>query len=82
MRERGWLSAVVWMAVVCAAGAVRAADIVSTYPSRPIRIIAPTTPGARSAWRAFNLLAGPALLLAFGGLRQLWLRRRAREGVA
>lgn len=44
--------------------------------------LSPTTPGARSAWRAFNLLAGPALLLAFGGLRQLWLRRRAREGVA
>jgi ABC-type uncharacterized transport system involved in gliding motility auxiliary subunit len=41
--------------------------------------LSPTTPGERSAWRAFNLLAGPAVLLAFGGLRQLWLRRRARE---
>ena len=44
-----------------------------------IASLSPTTPGERSAWRAFNLLAGPAALLAFGGLRQLWLRRRARE---
>ncbi len=38
--------------------------------------LAPTTPGERSAWRAFNLLSGPAVLLLFGALRQLWLRRR------
>ena len=36
-----------------------------------------TTPGERSGWRGFNLLAGPIVLLALGGLRQVWLLRRA-----
>jgi gliding-associated putative ABC transporter substrate-binding component GldG len=39
--------------------------------------LAPTTAGERSLWRAFNLLFGPVVLLAAGGARQLWLRRRA-----
>ncbi len=36
-----------------------------------------TTPAERGAWRAFNLLLGPAVLLAGGAARQAWLRRRA-----
>jgi hypothetical protein len=39
--------------------------------------LASTTPGQRAAWRAFNLLAGPLALFAFGAARQLWFRRRA-----
>ncbi|MFZ5480432.1 MAG: GldG family protein [Myxococcota bacterium] len=38
-----------------------------------------TTANERTGWRLFNLLAGPALLLAFGGARQLWFRRRAQR---
>lgn len=40
-----------------------------------------TSPGERAGWRAFNLLAGPLVLLGFGAARQGWLRRRgARAG--
>jgi hypothetical protein len=41
--------------------------------------LAATTPGERTGWRVFNLLAGPAALFAFGAGRQLWFRRRARR---
>lgn len=37
--------------------------------------LASTTPAEQSAWKAFNLLAGPLLLLIYGAVRQL--RRRA-----
>lgn len=37
-----------------------------------------TTPGEQLAWKAFLLLAGPALLFGYGGLRLLRYRRRAR----
>ena len=47
----------------------------ATVPS-----LSATTPGERAAWRAFNLLSGPVVLLAFGGARQLWLRRRRAAG--
>lgn len=49
----------------------------ATVPS-----LAATSPGERAGWRAVNLLAGPAALFAFGGLRQLWLRRRAARRAA
>lgn len=49
----------------------------ATVPS-----LAATTSGERTAWRVFNLAAGPAVLFAFGGLRQLWLRRRAARKAA
>ncbi len=39
--------------------------------------LAVTTPEEQNGWRAFHLLMGPALLLAWGGWRQLRLRRRA-----
>lgn len=45
--------------------------------SATVPTFATTTPGERSGWRAFNLLAGPIVLLALGGVRQVWLRRRA-----
>jgi gliding-associated putative ABC transporter substrate-binding component GldG len=38
-----------------------------------------TSPTEQNLWKAFNLLVGPALLLAFGVSRQLWFRRRARR---
>lgn len=37
----------------------------------------PTTPSEQLGWKAFNLLAGPLALLAFGLSRQVWFRRRA-----
>lgn len=37
--------------------------------------LSPTTPGEQTAWKLFNLLTGPLLLLGFGVLRQL--RRRS-----
>ncbi len=36
----------------------------------------PTTSGERSAWRGFNLAAGPGLLLLYGGWRQVRARRK------
>lgn len=36
-----------------------------------------TEPAERAAWRVFNLALGPALLLAYGALRQARYRRRA-----
>lgn len=41
-----------------------------------------TTPGERAGWRAFALVAGPAVLLLVGAGRQGWLRRRPRPGSA
>ncbi len=38
--------------------------------------LSPTTPAERTGWRVFNLAAGPLLLLAYGGARQLRARRR------
>lgn len=39
--------------------------------------IPPTTPGEQMAWKAFNLLVGPGLLLGYGALRQIRRRRQA-----
>ncbi len=41
-----------------------------------------TSSGERTGWRVFNLAAGPLLLFGAGGLRQLWLRRRAARKAA
>lgn len=40
----------------------------------------PTTPAERAGWRVWNLLAGPAVLLVYGAVRQARFRRR--KGVA
>jgi tripartite-type tricarboxylate transporter receptor subunit TctC len=45
MRQRGLLVFLFGIIIAYAAGSVRAADLAAAYPSRPIRIIAPTTPG-------------------------------------
>jgi gliding-associated putative ABC transporter substrate-binding component GldG len=39
--------------------------------------MAPTTPGARVAWRTLNLALTPVLLLAVGAVRQVWRRGSA-----
>jgi ABC-type uncharacterized transport system involved in gliding motility auxiliary subunit len=44
--------------------------------------LASTTPAEQAGWKAFNLLAGPLALLAFGAGRQVWFRRRARRSGA
>ncbi len=41
--------------------------------------LAVTTPREQLGWKVFNLLFGPAALLAFGASRQVWFRRRARR---